>query len=159
MVNNIIFKITFLLTFILLFSSCDEKKINFDNFYFEYNDLSDSYNSKNGIFIRKYSDTEVKVKIVLKDEEKKQIFKYFIRNNFSNFPQEIDCSKWGVSPKHYDNLKVNNISVRYVYNGMGDEGLFCFNGKKFNIISSFIKGILLSKPEIKKLDPSDIFYE
>ncbi|GEM_PF-2554315 len=159
MVIKKIFKVTNILILMFLFSSCDENKINFNNFSFQYNDLSDSYDSKKGIFTRKYSDNEVKIKILLTEEDKKQIFRCFINNSFSNFPQEIDCSKWCVSPKHYDYLKVNNISVRYVYNGMGDEGLFCFNGKKFNKISSFIKEILLNKSEIKKLDPSDIFYE
>lgn len=155
--NN--FKTFNCLIFSLLLICCGEKKILNSNYSFEYEDLFNSYNSKTGIFKRKYYDDTVRIKIVLTKEEKERILMSFVENKFENFPNEIDCSKWGYNPQHYDYIKLNNHNVKYIYNGSGDIGWFCPTGKRFNRISNIILDILLRKPEVKKLKPSDIYYE
>lgn len=158
MVNRNVHLIIYLVLILILFSCSKKMKLN-PNSSFGYEDLWNSYDSKTNIFTRKYNSDSIKVKIFLTNEEKSMILKSFSENDFQNLPREIDCSKWGVSPMHYDKIDLNNLSVQYIYNDEGEKGWFCPNGKKFNKTISIIKSILLNKPQVKKLEPSDIYYE
>ena len=139
------------------FISCSEKmQVNL-NSTFRYDDLNDSYDSSTATFSRRYSNDTIKIKIVLTQGEKEKILHSFSENQFQHFPSEIDCSMWGRNPQIYDVLYLNSSSVRYIHNV--DNSLFCLNGKRFDRISKILKNIILNKPEIKKLEPSDIAYE
>lgn len=142
---------------LLFLASCNRKVELAPNSSFGYENLTDSYNSKTNIFERKYSDDTIKIKIILTENERKKILEVFSTNKFQSFPHEIDCSKWGVNPKIYDNLFLNNFSVKYTHNS--DDTWFCPNGKRFGKINATIEYIILNKPEIKKIESSDIAYE
>lgn len=138
---------------------CDKKpKIRYSHKYFGFGNLSDSYNSKTHIFERKYSDDTIYVKIGLTKDEENSIIKSFKDNDFEYFPQEIDCTKWGVSPKIYNKLFLDNNEVTLISNS-GSGSWFCLKEEKFININSVLQNIILEKPEIKKLPPSDIYYE
>lgn len=126
--------------------------------YFGFESLSDSYNSKTNVFVRKYSDDTIYIKIALTKDEENNIIKSFKDNNFEYFPHEIDCTKWGVSPKVYNKLFLDDNEVTLISNS-GRSSWFCLKEKKFIKINSVLQNIILEKPEIKKLDPSDIYYE
>ncbi|WP_185668532.1 hypothetical protein [Chryseobacterium bernardetii] len=141
----------------MFLASCNGKvKWNPDS-SFGYESLTDSYNSKTHIFERRYSDDTIKIEIILTENEKGKIVKAFSENQFQSFPHEIDCSTWGTNPKIYDELFIENFSVKYIHNR--DERWFCSNGKRFNEINTIIQNIILNKPEIKKIEFSDIAYE
>lgn len=137
--------------------SCSEKMQVNPNSTFRYEDLNDSYDSNTATFSRRYSDDTVRIKIVLTQGEKEKVLHSFSENKFQNFPSEIDCSSWGAHPKIYDELSLNSSSIRYIHNV--DNSWFCLSGKRFDRINKVLKDIILNKPEIKKLEPSDIAYE
>lgn len=157
MVNRKSYQIIFCILCVLLFISCSEKVQLDPDSSFKFENLTDSYDSNTAAFTRRYSNDTVRIGVTLTQEEKKRVFQAFSENNFQNFPNKIDCSSWGVNPKIYDELILNNHTVKYIHNV--DQGLFCLKGKKFNNISILIHEILMNKPEVKKLEMSDIFYE
>lgn len=151
--------VTFYLLIIFSMITCNRKPaIKHSYKYFGFESLSDSYNSKTQVFVRKYSDDTIYVKIVLTKDEENSIIKSFKDNDFEYFPREVDCSKFGVSPKAYDKLFLDNNEVTLISN-RGGGSWFCLKEKKFININSVLQSIILEKPEIKKLPPSDIYYE
>lgn len=139
------------------FTSCSKKEQLEPSSSFRFENLTDSYDSNTAIFSRRYASDTIKIKILLSQKEKKLILQSFSENNFQDFPNEIDCSSWGKNPKIYDELSLNNYKVKYIHNV--DRGLFCLKGKKFTNISALIHEILISKPQVKKLEISNIYYE
>lgn len=151
--------IIFYLLIIFSMIGCDKKpKIRYSYKYFGFENLSDSYNSKTQIFVRKYSDDTIYVRILLTKDEENSIIKSFKDNDFEYFPQEIDCTTWGVLPKIYNKLFLDNNEVILILNS-GSGSWFCLKEKKFVNINSVLQNIILEKPEVKKLAPSDIYYE
>jgi len=142
---------------LMFFIACGKKEQLNPNSLFSYEDLTDSYDSNTTTFTRRYNDDTIKIKVMVTQDEKKHILQSFSENNFQNFPKRIDCSSWGVSPKIYDELTLDNLTVQYVHNVK--KSFFCTDGKRFNEISILIKEIILNKPEVKKLEMSDISYE
>jgi len=157
MVNRKSYKIIISIAGMFFLTSCSKEKQLESNSSFRFENLTDSYDSNTATFSRRYADDTIRIKVLLNQEEKKQILLQFSQNNFQNFPSEIDCSSWGRNPKIYDELILNNHAVKYIHNV--DQGLFCLKGKKFNHISTLIYEILMHKPEVKKLEMSDISYE
>lgn len=157
MVNRKSYTIIFYIVCTLFFIACNEKAQLNPHSSFRLENLTDSYNSNTATFTRRYNSDTIKVKIRLTKDEKMRILESFSENNFQGFPNEIDCSKWGVSPEIYDELTLNNRTVKYIHNT--DQGLFCLKGKRFNNISTLINNILMDKPEVKKLEVSNIGYE
>ncbi|WP_370901576.1 hypothetical protein [Chryseobacterium gossypii] len=155
MVNQKFYSIVCYLLLSILLISCSQK-LN-PNSAFGYKDLTDSYDSKTSLFTRDYGDDIVKVKITLRQDEKEKIIKTFSENRFQNLPSEIDCSRWGFHPQIYDELFLDNYSVKYIHNS--EDRWLCPSGKRFDKIHTVMRDIILNKPEIKKLEPSDIAYE
>ncbi|MDN3691942.1 hypothetical protein QWZ06_06600 [Chryseobacterium tructae] len=124
---------------------------------FGYESLTDSYHSKTNTFERRYSDDTIKIEIILTENERTKIIKAFSENQFQEFSREIDCSQWGTNPIIYDELFIDDFSVKYIHNR--SDGWFCSNGKRFNKINTIIQDVILNKPEIKKIESSDIAYE
>lgn len=143
--------------FLLLLFSCSRKVELNPGSSFGYESLTDSYHSKTNIFERRYSDDTIKIEMILTENEREKILKAFSENQFQRFPHEIDCSKWGTNPKIYDELFIDDFSVKYIHNR--EDGWLCSNGKRFKKINTIIQGIILNKPEIKKIESSDIAYE
>ena len=158
MVNKKNHKIIYSLIFLFLISCNKKIKLNSES-SFGYEDLFSSYDSRSSIFMRKYNDETLRIKIILTKDEKEKILESFAENRFESFPQQIDCSAWGIYPKQYEQLNLNNHSVNYTHNNSGGKGWFCIKGKKFNRIYNTIQSIILNKKEIKRLEPSDIYYE
>ncbi len=157
MVNHRFYSSIFYVLFLGFLVSCDRSVKLDTNTSFGYESLSDSYNSKTTIFERRYSDDTITIKIILSEMERKKILQTFLENTFQSFPPEIDCSQWGSNPKIYDRLFLENFPVVYIHNNY--DRWYCPNGKKFNKINTVIQRIILNKPEIKKLESSDISYE
>ncbi|MGX5685049.1 hypothetical protein ACWKWW_10815 [Chryseobacterium cucumeris] len=151
------FSITCYLLIIISLISCDKQDTINQNSSFLYKDLTDTYDSKTGLFTRNYDSDSTTIKVNLTREENEKILKAFSENGFENLPSIIDCSMWGHNPKIYDKLSLNNINVEYIHNT--DEGWFCHNGKKFSRINKTIQGIIFNKNEVKKLELSTIAYE
>lgn len=147
------------LIILFMLISCNEKADINSNSYFGYSALQSSYDSKTGTYMRKYNNDTIKIKIELTVEENNKILRSFSDNQFETFPAEIDCSERGNHPQLYDRLYLNSLTVNYIHNGTGDEGLFCVKGKRFNRINTVIYTIINGKQEIKELDPSDLYYE
>lgn len=158
MVKNIMIFTFFCFSFLI---SCKKGTVsdysNSSSFGFE--NLVDSYDSKTNTFTRKYNEDTIKVKVYLSDSEIKIILKSFSDNKFLDLSKNIDCSKWGVSPKIYDKLYLNNNEVDYVHNSEVNSKWLCFQGKRFHQIDFVIRKIILQKSEVKALEPSDIYYE
>lgn len=142
---------------LLFLFSCNRKVELNPGSSFGYESLTDSYHSKTNIFERRYSDDTIKIEMKLTENEREKILKAFSENQFQRFPHEIDCSKWGTNPKIYDELFIDDFSVKYIHNR--EDGWFCSNGKRFKKINTIIQDIILNKPEIKKIESSDIAYE
>lgn len=142
---------------VFFFTSCSKKAQLESNSSFVFKDLTDSYESNTATFTRRYYNDTIRIKVKLSLDEKKQILQSFSENNFQKFPNEIDCSNWGTSPKIYDELTLDNHTVKYIHNI--DEDLFCLKGKKFSNINILIKDIVMNKPDVKKLEISNIAYE
>jgi hypothetical protein len=151
------FPLTIFCSLIISLISCDKQSTINQNSSFVYKDLTDTYDSKTGLFIRNYDSDITTIKVHLTREEKNKILKAFSENSFENLPYIIDCSMWGHNPKIYDKLSLNNINVEYIHNT--DEGWFCYNGKKFSRINKTIHDIIFNKNEVKQLKPSTIAYE
>lgn len=142
---------------LMVLTSCSEGiKLN-SNTQFGYEDLWNNYDSETNVFMRKYSNDTIRVKIELTKNEREKILQSFSENHFQDLPKEIDCSKWGRQPIIYDEISLGNSRVKYLHNS--EDGWFCPNGKKFNKIYTIIQDIILNKPDVKKLEPSDIAYE
>src|SRR5690606_28294175 len=139
--------------FSLCLISCSEKIKLDSNSSFKYEDLNNSYDSKTKIFTRKYSNDTITVKIELTKNEKEKILQSFIENRFLSFPNEIDCSKWGVNPIIYNRLSLDSLNVEYIHNS--GKNWLCPKGERFNKIVITIQDIILNKPEIKELELSD----
>lgn len=157
MVNRRFYKAIIGIMWIFSFTSCSEKTQLDSNSSFGFEDLTDSYESNTAIFTRRYYNDTIRIKVKLSLDEKKQILQSFSENNFQNFPDEIECLNWGTSPKIYNELTLDNHTVKYIHNI--DEDLFCLKGKKFSKINILIKDIVTNKPDVKKLEISNIAYE
>lgn len=119
---------------------------------FDYESLTDYYNSQTGIFIRKLNDNDsIETKIKLSNTEKSIIVNSFLKNDFLNLSKEIDCSSWGVQPQLYTSIslwkKKNKHSVTYI-STLNNFIFLCPNGKKFLKIKAKIEEIIYSKKEI-----------
>ncbi|AYZ37469.1 hypothetical protein EGY07_18970 [Chryseobacterium indologenes] len=158
MVNQKLNFITLSLFSILLIN-CSEGTKPTNNSTFGFKNLNSSFDSKTNIFIRRYSyDDSIAIKVVLTKDERKKILHAFLENKFQKLPNKINCTSWGVSPKIYESIFLDNSIVEYTHNS-NDKKWFCFGGEKFNKINAVMQNIILSKPEIKKLKPSEIAYE
>lgn len=148
-----------LIIFILsMFSiSCDKKNGFNPKSSFGFKNLSDSYDSKTGIFMRRYHADIVSIKLYLNESEKNKILQSFYDNDFNDLPHIIDCSKKGSNPILYDKIVLDNSIKEHVYTDA--DNWFCSNGKKFNKIFSILSGIVMNTNEVKKLKPTDIYYE
>lgn len=145
--------------FSMSLTSCSEKDKQDSHTTFGFRNLSDSFDSKTGIFTRRYSEDSAQIKLVLTENERTKILKSFAENQFQYFPREIDCSSWRYHPTKYDYINLNDKTVRYTYNGLGNEGFFCIKGKRFHKVSKVIQDVIMNKSEVKKLKPSDVYYE
>lgn len=146
----------------ILISSCKNEK-QLKHQYFDYNTLTDHYNSETNTFTRRYNyDDSINIKIKLTEFEKQSILKSFDENNFMNLSKEIDCSSWGVQPQEYTKISLWNKktkhSVTYI-STYENFMLFCPSGKKFLNIERKINDIIYAKQEIKSLPISEIAYE
>ena len=104
-----------ILFFSILTVACDnERQTSYKNF--EYESLTDKYNSQTNVFTRKYNDGDsLSVKIKLSDDEKITILNRFYDNNFLKLSKEIDCSSWGVQPQIYTSISLWNKRQSEVY--------------------------------------------
>lgn len=155
---------TFLLIFgIITLVNCsnrkyDEQKPN--DFSFIITDDSGSYNSKTGVFTRKYTKSDSSIKVELTKNELLLIYDLFKKCDFLSFPNEFACAKDGDIM-----LPASSTSIEITYKGLNKKVTntdYCsvkIEQKKsiaFNKFSSEITKIIYSKDQIKNMKWSDL---
>ena len=88
-----------MLIFLLVaFVNCNENKYEMEkpkDFAFRFIDDTDSYDSKTGIYSRKYMAKDSSIKVYLTEADLRIIYDAVKDYDFMSFPNEFTCSKFG----------------------------------------------------------------
>ena len=145
--------------------SCNIQK--YDNqmptdFSFRINNETDSYDSKTGVFTRKYVGKDSTVNILLTKDEMILIYEVFKKKDFMSFPNEFECDKNGGGT-----LPAFDTTIEIIYNGKHksvtnttycDKKIEQKKSDKFNEFESEIMKIIKNKPEIKRMRNCDMIF-
>jgi hypothetical protein len=166
-------KKVFIFFIVLSFFSFNKKEFQLDfesssipkDFYFIINSGgNDSYNSKEEIFYRKYSDGVKSVKLKLTEREKEKIYLYMLKINFFKMPinykpKEKNIRRIAPSFKEsiviYLNGKKKIVNYDDDYTSDQNE----IRAKPFLDFNKMIWSILRQKVEVINMAESDFFYE
>ena len=126
-------------------------------FSFRVNSITEFYDSQSSIYIRRYQDSEISLKLNLTNEELTLINDFFDKIKFYDFPDNFSCDeKISVLPNvSYDILLRKNGLIKESINSS------CIKNdnekeREFEKLWNFIFSILNNKEVIKKMKNSDI---
>ena len=158
---------------VLSFFSFNKKEAQLDfesssipkDFYFIINSGgNDSYNSKEEIFYRKYSDGVKRVKLQLTEREKEKIYLYMLKINFFKMPvnykpKEKNIRRIAPSFKESIVIYLNGKKKMVNYDNGYTSDKSEIRAKSFLDFNKIIWSILRQKEEVIKMRESDFFYE
>ena len=145
--------------------NCTDKKYDKqkpNDFSFRLYEETDSYNSKTGIYKRKYIDRDSSIKVDLTQDELLLIYDLFKKSDFMSFPKDFECSKKGTFT-----LPAFSTTIEITYKGLKLEvtNTTCCDKKieqkksdKFDNFSSEIRKIINNKQQIKAMRKCDMIF-
>jgi hypothetical protein len=157
----------------IIFIGCNnsqEKSVNENNTEQMSNDFSftvikemvDSYDSKTGIYSRKYLFKDSSVKVELSHAELDSIYHSFKKYDFMSFPKHFECADKmdGGFPAFFYTIEIaNNGFTKKVNNSsFCDKKIEQIKSDNFYKLNNDIRRILENKPQIKKMRKSDMIF-
>ena len=153
----------FILT--IVFASCTNHKYDKQmpvNFSIKIINTTNSYDSKTGIYIRKYLNNDSVVKVALTQKEMNIIYELFKKNDFMSFPDKFECDKKGST-----RIPAFDTTIEITYKGEYKRVLntdFCDKkieqqkSDRFDEFSLEIIKIINNKTEIKNMRKCDMIF-
>ena len=150
----------FILT--IVFASCTNHKYDKQmpvNFSIKIINTTNSYDSKTGIYIRKYLNNDSVVKVALTQKEMNIIYELFKKNDFWSFPNKFECDKNSVCT-----LPAFDTTIEITCNGKNktvtnttycDKKIEQKKSDEFDEFDTEIMKIINNKPEIKNMRDCD----
>ena len=129
------------------------------DFSFKLKGTTYGFDSKTGIYIRKYLDNDSSVMIILTKDEMLKIYKAYNKANFSSFPDTFKCSIFGTLT-----LPAFETTIEFSYMGTSKSSTnttYCIRKKqqtksrRFDNVEQIMFEIIHSKPEVKNMRPCD----
>ena len=160
--NTPVFIVLFFISTLLSFTIRKDVS-SAQEFSFSIKEATSSFNSKTGIYTRKYLDKDSSVKVTFDKNEIQLIRDMIINLNFKNFPREFKCSKFGpfTQPSFTTTIEVlfdGKLKVS-TNTTLCDKKTQQKMARNFDKIAGLIHKILDSKKEIKQMESSDIIFE
>jgi len=127
------------------------------DFSFKVNSITDSYDSKNQKYVRKYLNDEKTVDLILSKIELNSIRENFDKTNFKTFPIRLKCdNSIDVLPSSAEMIQMTENDKTYLSINSNCTKINSNEEKMFKEIWNLIFSILESKNEIKNMKMSDI---
>jgi hypothetical protein len=151
-----------LILIIFGFVDCQNQKYDIvrpKDFSFKIIDKTDKYDSRTGIYTRKYLSSDTTVKVVLTEDDMELIYDAFKKCDFMSFPREF------ISP--YCSMPSFSTTIEISYKGnykivtdtdVCDRKNEQRKSKKFNKFSSVIWTMMSQKPQVKNMKQCDIIF-
>lgn len=145
--------------FLILILICSTQFLfgQFSDFSFKINSITDSYDSKNQKYVRKYWNEEKTVDVILSEIELNSIRESFDKINFKTFPIRLKCdNSIDVLPSSADMIQMTENDKTYLSINSNCTKINSNEEKMFKEIWNLIFSILENKDEIKNMKISDI---
>jgi hypothetical protein len=160
---------TLIFIFILIggifFSKCHDIRYNDkvpQNFSFKFRATTYEFDSKTGIYTRKYLDNDSSVMIILTKDEILKIYKAYKKVNFSGFPDTFKCSIFGTftlpsfeTTIEFRNMGASKSSTNTTYCSRKRQQA---KSRRFDNLEQMMFEIIHSKPEVKNMRPCDMIF-
>ncbi|WP_073171495.1 hypothetical protein [Chryseobacterium vrystaatense] len=155
---------------LLAFLSCsgNSKKMENQNFHFEYWTGEDHYNSGDSIFTRNYeANDQLKKsdstrKVALSKEEVIKIINEINNSSISDLPDDFSCSILPISDPQFIHFKINNDNkfkeILFSYS-RSNPILNCAKAERIINFSKVVDSIIYNKKSIRDLPPTNLYYE
>jgi len=154
-----------ILILIIVFVSCTNQKYDKKmptDFSFKIIGATDSYDSKTGIYIRKYLKKDSVVKVALSQKEMNMIYELFKKKDFLSFPNEFECDKNGsfTFPAVETTVEISykGLHKRVLNTDHCDKKIEQQKSNRFVEFSSVIRKIINNKTEIKNMRNCDMIF-
>ncbi|HET7733153.1 MAG TPA: hypothetical protein VFK73_04875 [Paludibacter sp.] len=150
---------------ILAFISCTNQKYDKQipaDFSFKIINMTNSYDSKTGIYVRSYVKKDSVVKVVMTQKEMNIIYELFKKNDFLSFPDIFECYIFGTKtlPAFDTTIEINYKGVikRVKNTTYCNKKTEQRKSDRFDEFSSEIRKIINNKTEIKNMRDCDMIF-
>jgi hypothetical protein len=149
----------FYLSILMIFISCNSNRTPKD-FAVKIDYFGEHYNSKTGIYTRKYNFKEKSTKILLSQKQKSKLYNYYNEIDFLSFPTEFECDtlkRGGIIPSFGFTIEItaNGIIKSSGTDSNCDYKIEMEKEKKLKILFTEIRKMIEEDKAYKSLPESD----
>ncbi|WPO80747.1 hypothetical protein [Flavobacterium sp. KACC 22761] len=152
-------KIFYLSVLMMFIVSCDSNRIPKD-FAVKIDYFGEHYNSKTGVYTRKYNFKQKSVKILLSEKQKSKLYSFYNEIDFLSFPTEFECDTLkggGIIPSFWFTIEItaNGIIKSSGTSSRCDYKIEMEKEKKLIIFFDEIRNMIEEDKAYKSLPESD----